>query len=73
MPYKDQRDAAMEELKRLIEEQNGGKDTPRAIGGLHNLSLAQLLCEVENDTKIGRDFVEAFAILRQQFPTSGGD
>jgi hypothetical protein len=71
MPYQDQRQAAILELKRLIAEQSGAGDAPRATGGPFDLSLAKLLREVENDTRIGRDFVEAFAILRQQFPAGG--
>ncbi len=65
--YAKEKEAAVTELKRLIETyaQKEGPP-PRAIGGPFNLSPEQLLKEVEQDTEVGRKVVAAFTSLRKR-------
>lgn len=67
--YLSKKGAIIDELKSLIEKyKKSGQDSPRAIGGPFNLSLEQMIEEIEKDTNIGRQVVEAFSALKRDFP-----
>lgn len=69
MGYENDREAAIKELKRLVEKYAGMEEPPRAIGGPYSLTPQEMLREIENETELGRKFVASFASLRQQFPS----
>ena len=70
MEYDNDREAAIKELKRLVEKYAGLEEPPRAIGGPYSLTPQEMLREVEGDTDLGRKIAASFASLRRQFPPS---
>lgn len=70
MGYEKEREAAVQELKRLVKKYADVKEPPRAIGGPFSLTPQEMLREVENETELGRQLVASFAALRRQFPST---
>lgn len=66
--YEANREAVIKDLKGVIEKCTGQEEAPRAIGGPYNLTPEDMLREVENNTKIGREIVEGYAKVWAQFP-----
>ena len=62
------RQEAISYLQTLIEAQQASREEPQIMGGPYQLSARQLLREVQEGSVVGREFVDAFAKVRREFP-----
>jgi hypothetical protein len=43
---------------------SGGREEPRAIAGPYSYTVSEMLAEVEEETKVGRDFINGVSSLK---------
>jgi hypothetical protein len=61
------RSDAIRYLESLVAAQDSISEEAKAMGGPYSLSGREMLREVQNDSDVGRKFVEAFARVRKEF------
>lgn len=64
---KELSDYEKEQAKRVA----GGEEEPRAIGGPYSYTAKELTGQVEQETKMGRDFINAISRLKATLVKGG--
>lgn len=55
----------------LTKRISGGEPEPRAIAGPYSYSVKELMAQVEKETKVGRDVINAIANLKAHLARGG--
>lgn len=64
---KELSDYEKEQAKRVA----GGEEEPRAIGGPYSYAVKELIGQVEQETKVGRDIINAVSRLKATLAKGG--
>ena len=69
------KDDALKELseyeKELSNRVAGGEEEPRAVAGPYSYTLKELIGQVEQDTEVGRDIINAISSLKATLSKGG--
>ena len=72
---KDKKEDALKELSAYEKEQAkrvaGGEEEPRAIAGPYSFTVKELINQVEQETKVGRDVVNSISRLKATLAKGG--
>jgi len=72
---KAMKEDALKELSAYEKEQAkrvaGGEEEPKAIAGPYSYTVKELIAQVESETKIGRDAINAIASLKATLAKGG--
>jgi len=72
---KDKKEDALKELSAYEKEQAkrvaGGEEEPRAIAGPYSFTVKELINQVEQETKVGRDVINSISRLKATLAKGG--